>query len=348
MSETSIERTDVTWNPVIGCSRVSEGCRNCYAETMASRLSAMGQGPYQGLTTGTGRKAKWTGVVRFLPEKLALPLRWKKPRRIFVNSMSDLFHPSVTFEQIAAIFGVMAACPQHTFQILTKRPERAWNFFEWFCNRPNLFDGWGQVPSLTNGDKVMDRWQRLATDPLPNVWLGVSIENQATADERVPVLLYCPAVVRWVSAEPLLGAVDLHNENRVHRQDYDWLTGLRYGVEDDGSPMPLLDGPRIDWVVAGGESGAGARPAHPEWFRNLRDQCVDAGVPFIFKQWGAWVGGYGARIGFIHLQNDTDGCGDKNTHEWGDGFVSQHVGKAAAGRILDGRTWDEYPEVSDV
>lgn len=343
-----IEWTDATWNPVIGCSRVSEGCRHCYAETMASRLSAMGQETYQGITTGTGAKAKWTGAVRFLPDRLAIPLRWRKPRRIFVNSMSDLFHPGATFEQIAAVFGVMAACPHHTFQVLTKRPARAVEFFEWFRTRPNAYDGWGQVPSMTNGDKVMDRWGRLVDDPLPNVWLGVSVENQATADERIPLLLQCPTAVRWVSAEPLLGAVDLQNRACAARQDYDWLTGRRYEDARDGTPMSIADGPHIDWVVAGGESGHGARPMHPDWARGLRDQCVAAGVPMVFKQWGAWYPSidpnqHNATLEWWRpgLQEKRSGC--EQAYHWPDGAISDRVGKKAAGRLLDGRAWDQYP-----
>lgn len=172
MSKSRIAWTERVWNPVRGCSPVSSGCAHCYAARMATRFSGAGQ-PYQGLA----RDGKWTGAVRFVPEMLGAPMRWRKPALVFVNSMSDLFHRDVTDEQIVAVFGVMANCQQHTFQVLTKRPER--------------------VVKLAHKIK----WTT-------NVWLGVSVENQRVLDARVPLLLDTPAAVRWVSAEPLLGPLD--------------------------------------------------------------------------------------------------------------------------------------------
>ena len=205
----AIQWTDETWNPVVGCSRVSRGCEHCYAERVAHR----GMAPaHKGLTVMGKHGPRWTGEVRFLPDVLSKPLRWRQPRRVFVNSMSDLFHEQVSDEQIAAVFGVMAMTPQHTFQVLTKRPERAVRWFEW----AEQWNSVGLVRDMRGArcvgaavaSGVPD--ERIAAFhgpwPLPNVWLGVSVEDQATADERIPHLLRCPAAVRFVSA---LGPEDL-------------------------------------------------------------------------------------------------------------------------------------------
>ena len=287
---TSIEWTDKTWNPVRGCSRVSAGCSHCYAEGVARRFAGPGQ-PYDGLVRigKDGRpKAQWNGTVRFVPEHLADPMRWKKPRRVFVNSMSDLFHEALTFEQIAAVFGVMSSAPQHTFQVLTKRPERARAFFDWL-RHPGAAD-----PHATCvwHAMAMTPWRPAgAYDhewpaplgggpwPLPNVWLGVSVEDQATADERIPTLLQLPAAVRWVSYEPALGPVDF----------------ARVRVPDAPSPPSHATvlhafrgfGSRLDWIVVGGESGPGARPFDLSWARWTIEQCRAAGVPVFVKQLGA-------------------------------------------------------------
>ncbi|MCP4515067.1 MAG: phage Gp37/Gp68 family protein [Delftia sp.] len=244
--QTAIEWTDATWNPIRGCSRASEGCRNCYAARMATRLSGPGR-PYEGLAAG----GQWTGKVRVVESELDRPLRWRKPRHVFVCSMSDLFHEKVPDQAVMRVWNVMAESTAHTFQVLTKRPRRM---------RLHSLRRWGLGPQV-----------------LPSVWLGASAENQETLDERVPHLLRTPAAVRWLSCEPLLGPLDLR---------------------------PWLD--RLGWIVVGGESGPGARPMRPEWVRDIRDQCIAAGVPFFFKQWGG-------------------------------------VRKKEAGRLLDGRTWDERP-----
>lgn len=247
----TIEWTEATWNPTTGCDRVSPGCDNCYALTLAKRLQAMGNPKYRRdgdpATSGPG-----FGVTEH-PDALAWPLRRREPRMIFVNSMSDLFHKDVTDEFIAQVFAVMALTPRHTYQVLTKRHAR--------------------MRSLLNDDRFWRQvivWAHRLKDgqhepfmPLPNLWLGVSVENQQWADIRIPALLDTPAAVRWISAEPLLGPVDL------------------------GSVPPRIGGvPALDWVVVGGESGPRARPIHPSWVRLLRDQCVDADVAFFFKQWG--------------------------------------------------------------
>ncbi len=313
--KTGISWTDATWNPVRGCSRVSEGCRNCYAERVAARFSDEGQ-PYHGLArrilkTEGASQPRWTGEVRFIAEHLADPLRWRNPRRIFVNSMSDLFHEKLMNEQIAAVFGVMAAAPQHTFQVLTKRATRMREWFEWVA-RQAADDGgaWTtclrETCSWLSDDGVRSRLVEdgIARDgadrepwPLPNVWLGVSIENQAAADERIPELLRTPAAVRFLSCEPLLGPVTLGelallgrfiecpDENRG--AEVDPCEGCPAMPNDGlrgGDYCGAVRGPRLDWVIAGCESGHGARPCSIEWLRSLRDQCAAAGVAYFLKQ----------------------------------------------------------------
>jgi protein gp37 len=293
-----------TWNPTLGCKKVSPGCDACYAIRTAT-IRAGNPHPaiadaYAGLTERTDNGLDWTGVVRTLPDRLDKPLRWRKPRRIFVDSQSDLFHDAVPDEFIAQVFAVMAATPRHTYQLLTKRHGRmrsllnVGRFFEQVVYESETYD-LARVP-----------W------PLPNLWLGVSVEDQKRADLRVPALLHTPAAVRWISAEPLLGPVDL---------------------------SPYLA--ELDWVVAGGESGPGARLAVPHWFRQMRDQCAAADVPFLFKQWGDWgptgavgIGGTDPRHVFV----------GPPIGEYGHGEEMARVGKKAAGRLLDGELHDAMPE----
>lgn len=265
MADSKIEWTDATWNPTRGCSRVSAGCDNCYAMNQAHRFSNAG-GPYDGLTTIRRGKVDWTGKVRLVPEMLERPLHWRKPRRIFVNSMSDLFHESLLNEEILRVFAVMAAAPYHTFQILTKRPERA---LTWFRD-VDLFRLGEQMRALelpANGrsyPRTADVW------PLPNVWLGVSVEDQKTADERIPLLLECPAAIRFVSAEPLLGPIrfaDVPGFNKAGSAGRELLRNF--------------------WVIVGGESGPGARPFDLQWARGILEQCRTASVPCFVKQLGA-------------------------------------------------------------
>lgn len=301
MSTSSIEWTDTTWNPVRGCRKVSPGCKNCYAEMMAKRLRAMGQAGYMRVIDDRGR---WTGEFETDHARLAEPLGWKKPRRVFVNSMSDLFGEGVPFEFIAAVFGVMAATPRHTFQVLTKRPARVVEFFAWltevaaeeFCgSRVDL--ALASAATHVNGDawdRNLDR-AGLAVEggvwPLPNVWLGVSTENQATADERIPLLLQVPAAVRFISAEPLLGPIDLSP----------WLFwDFCQTCEKPGNMAcvcrgvgPVAAGVRpLDWVIAGGESGPGARRCDIMWIKSIIEQCAETDVACFVKQLGAdpWLG----------------------------------------------------------
>jgi protein gp37 len=261
--KTAIEWTDATWNPTRGCSRVSEGCRNCYAERIATRFSGDGMG-FDGVATLKG----WNGKVELRTEKLDEPFHWKKPRRVFVNSMSDLFHEKLGDGDIVSVFLAMAQCRRHTFQILTKRPAQMRDWFT-YMTRPDWDGKPHPGPGLT-GNEIARRYG--TAWPLPNVWLGVSVEDQATADERIPLLLQTPAAVRFVSYEPALGPVDF--ERFLHCQDP--------GCIDDTSHV------RLDWIIIGGESGPGARPMDLAWARSAVEQCKAAGVACFVKQLGAW------------------------------------------------------------
>ena len=325
--KTSIEWTDATWNPVTGCAKVSPGCDHCYAETIAERFR--------------GGAAFPNGFdVTLRPHKLDQPLRWKRPRRIFVNSMSDLFHDSVPDEYIAKVFAVMAAGRHHTFQVLTKRHGRMRALLSSAEFRGAVEEQLHQYADPTRGGNIpTGPWDGPEWWPLWNVWLGVSTENQQWADIRIPALLDTPAAVRWISAEPLLGPIDLHTD-----------------PIEAGSPFW---GSQLDWVVVGGESGPGARPMHPDWARNLRDQCQAAGVPFLFKQRGEWTWNepgqfrmpgkpYSDRVAVMHPAGMTALTKDNPFDPFAAGHPKwstriERVGKKAAGRHLDGRTWDQYP-----
>lgn len=288
---TKIEWTEATWNPITGCSVTSPGCTNCYAMKLAG--TRLRNHPSRtGLTRDSKAGPVWTGEVRFNEEWLGQPLRWKRPRMIFVCAHGDLFHESVPDEWIDRVFAVMALASQHTFQVLTKRSARMREYFRestgWRARIAERLNDLKPSP-LWNGN-VYQGWQNLhgTPDGLANVWLGVSVEDQARADERVPDLLATPAAVRWLSCEPLLGPVDLAaiRMNTCHDLGFDALGGAEIH-KDDGDLRTV--GRKVDWVVVGGESGLGARPMHPGWARSLRDQCAAAGVPFFFKQWGEWA-----------------------------------------------------------
>ena len=285
---TAISWTDETWNPTVGCTRVSAGCINCYAEHAAAMVNRTqgARSVYSDLLRVVDGDPRWNGTVKLLPARLDIPLCWRKGRRVFVNSMSDLFHEGLTNEEIAAVFGVMASTPQHTFQVLTKRAERMRDWFEWVQERavdgmsmfPNDTEDWriGQMLAVAARKAGAEVKHARAPWPLPNVWLGVSVENQAAADERIPLLLDTPAAVRFLSCEPLLDAVDLRG----------YLGNVVGEVAEAGSARTVALTVRhgIGWVIAGCESGAGARRADPAWYRALRDQCAAAGVPFFLKQ----------------------------------------------------------------
>lgn len=419
---TKIEWTDATWNPVTGCTLVSEGCRNCYAaELAATRLKhhPSRKGLAQKNADGV---AKFTGEVRFNEYWLDQPLKWKKPRKIFVCAHGDLFHENVPDEWIDRIFAVMALSPQHVFQVLTKRPERMRSYFAetWQPAPEQVFefrDKQLRVPAETRRSDRWDRinevmdWLSISThddrfwdendnligripwprQPLQNVWLGTSVEDQTTANERIPHLLETPAALRWVSYEPALGAVDFDHVDldgdgtqrvlkpyslqelwRDHWCDVDadddddfehfldWYE-CSYASPEDLPTSPTS--PRIDWVVAGGESGRNARPMHPDWVRQTRDQCDAAGVPFHFKQWGEWLPWEPGSAPYWKSQNGQfeDSCHlfpvnmDDDT-TWDDGLsfvahgelqsVFQRVGKKVSGRTLDGVVHDAFPELA--
>jgi len=272
--KTGIEWTDATWNVIYGCSRVSPGCEHCYAESFTHRFAGKGQ-KFEGLTVLKKQGPSWTGKIMLSPERLTQPLRWQRPRMIFVNSLSDVFHKDVPFEYIAAMFGVMALAQEHQFQILTKRSARMVEFFEWLEQRTSVIGGHAKGNKLAyclmwlkgyNDDhklgidipkEILNGEVDLAW-PLNNVWMGVSVEDQPRADERIPNLQKVPAAIRFLSMEPLLGAVD---------------------------DLDLTD---IHWVILGGESGPGSRPMAPDWVRGVRDQCIAENVPFFMKQWGQY------------------------------------------------------------
>jgi len=407
MSATKIEWTDDTWNPIRGCSRVSEGCRNCYAEKTAYRYSGPGL-PYEGLVrigADGARRPEWNGQIQFVEKHLLDPLKWGRvkslcetcgasvshggnpnprhvecysgrARRIFVNSMSDLFHENVTDAMRDRIFALMALCRQHIFQVLTKRPERMLAYL----SDPALWERLvAAMEALHNAGKVkFDALaQALVTGlPLPHVQLGVSVEDQPTANKRIPLLLQTPAAVRFISAEPLLGEINLCEVDRA-LDDFDrsmpgfsrvvdfyvdWLRGSHSVVMDDcgGWEEPYGTRPKLDWVIVGGESGPGARPMHPHWVRSLRNQCINAGVPFFFKQWGEWEpiqyvdGQDGKRLLNVSLPNETN---FKPSHReivftctdvvgYGKSSVNmRRVGKKTAGHLLDGEVLQHFPEV---
>lgn len=290
---TKIEWAEETWNPITGCTKISAGCANCYAERMANRLANIpGSGYDKGNPFG----------VKFHPDRLDQPLKWKKPRKVFVCSMGDLFHEDVTDSWLDDVFFTAAnLARQHTYLVLTKRPQRMYEYFT-----KKIEDGFTWREGITYV-------------PLPNVWLGVTAENQDAADERIPWLMKTPAAKRFVSVEPMLGQVDLDTINGA------------FGCVDVGD---------LDWVICGGETGPGARPMRPDWARSLRDQCVSADVPFFFKHWGEYIPN-------VHGDKSIpDGTDFNKKHVFMENGVAMcRVGKKAAGRLLDGREWSEWPEV---
>lgn len=289
--DTKIQWEDASWNPVTGCTKISQGCKNCYAERLAERFWG---------------ERKFTDV-QLHPERLKDPLHWKKPRRVFVNSMSDLFHEDVPIEFVKDVWTVMLNAPQHTFHILTKRPNRMMEAVDLIMR-----DGYGI---------------------LKNVWTGVSVEDQKAADERIPLLLQTPAAVRFVSCEPLLEPVSLYKLRYGDDWHWDSLRGFQWRAHYRDYQAGTA---KLDWVIVGGESGPNARPMHPDWAQSIRDQCLAAGVPFFFKQWGEWY--------------PSPYRGSKSNHggfPYDPATGTIRPGKKATGRLLDGREWNEYPEVNN-
>ena len=291
MGETKIEWCATVWNSATGCTPISPGCANCYAARMAKRLAGR-----------CGYPKKEPFKVTLHPERLTEPFSWRKPRRVFVSSMGDLFHKDVPMGHILDVLTCATACDQHTFIFLTKRPRRMKEAFEEYKS-----------------------YLRVSIRALKNIWLGVSVENQKAADERIPVLLQTPTAVRFISCEPLLGPVDL---------------------------SPYIS--KLDWIISGGESGPSARPMHPDWARSIRDQCLRTWTPFFFKQWGAWTPklqaerirykGWGTlNIDGNWFPDTTPWNGKQDADSDGREYVMVQVGKKAAGRLLDGREWNEWP-----
>lgn len=329
MAKSKIEWTQETWNPIAGCNDVSEGCRNCYARGMAKRLEAMGQEKYRGLTVLQGSKTVWTGKISFDEKALMAPLAHKKPTTYFVNSMSDLFHPNVTDQMRDKIFAIIGMCPHHTFQILTKRPEVAYDYYE------SRSWGWAakhfiELPGKSAAAEWVRRGMELAH-------LGTSTENQATFDMRLPYLAAIDVRYRFLSVEPMLGPITTRKIITPHK----WV-----------ATSNAMAG--IALVIVGGESGHNARPMHPGWVRTLRDEVLGAGTGFFFKQWGEWTPG----------ENVERTSGIVKTASWFDGKWSYgvenlandeghrddepdlyRVGKKAAGHFLDGREYQTMPRM---
>jgi protein gp37 len=334
------------------CVHVSPGCINCYSETMNRRLG-----------TGIDYKAQNAGQVKvFLDEKMLLaPLKWKKPRKVFVCSMSDLFADFVTDEMIDQVFAVMALCPHLTFQALTKRPERMREYCKTLGKHHSVDRVSLQAKALTGTGGLGFMWELSAAGGwhLPNVWLGTSVEDQQRADERIPHLLATPAAVRFLSVEPLLGPIDLYNGDPDPRlgghQATKTFIGDWWEAGDD------LKGPSrhgVDWVIVGGESGPNARPMHPDWARSLRDQCAAAEVPFFFKQWGEWGPDDGPPNGAPdRIMEGRARAAWRDGTEWtfaasgydipafsGEGEWVYRLGKQNTGRLLDGVEHNGFPE----
>ena len=331
MSDRSkIEWTDATWNPLRAenpatgkaghhCVKISPACAHCYAASMNKRL-------------GTGLDYSSNSPAQTFIDKEALmkPFHWKRPRRIFPCSMTDLFLDSYSDSELDCVFAVMAANPRHTFQVLTKRPERLYAYCEALQqvaddHAPQTKFGTFTPTQVLNlrmlaGSPVPGGILGQAFDapwPLPNVQFGITAEDQKRFDERVPWLLKTPAAVKFVSCEPLLGSIDLGRHLEIFL-----------------GPLGEPDRVNINWVIVGGESGQQARPMHPDWARSLRDQCQAAGVPFFFKQWGEW-----AEADIIRDYEEKRGT----AIDLGD-VMMKRVGKKDAGRLLDGREWNEFPQ----
>ena len=331
-TSTKIEWTDATWSPVVGCLHVSPACDNCYAERMARRQVEMGN--YDPKVMSHESEGHWSGQVQLFPDRLTDPLGWRKPRRIFVVSMGDLFHDGVMLGDIYKVLAVATLAPRHAFQILTKRPERMARTLRTISDNPGkwLSDAAAEIggdeagcfvanyinggskpkerPDNNPGDGTVRRW------PLPNVWLGVTAEDQERFDERWPILAQCSAAVRFISYEPALGPLDMHMGNNLGDND----SAVGWSPCGNGGTWhehPLGDtcnrAPAPDWVIAGGETGPGARPAQAEWFRWLREQAHAAGARFFYK-----------------------GAGTATMKKSDPSY-----------NLLDGREWREFPKESD-
>jgi len=355
-----IEWTDETWNPFVGCSKISPACNNCYAEGMARRLANMQATSYY---AGAITDGKWNGNICAAPESVwEKPEKWHKPRRIFVGSMTDVFHPNVLDALLDRLFMEMTVYnSHHTYMLLTKRPERMRDYIAEAIQRDA---DWVWQGCTVSDKSVSHSW--CSPPPLvfkapDNVWLGVTVENQEQADARIPVLLDTLAATRFVSIEPMLGPVDLNYILPESSKEPSKTCGTPWGHKISalhGTVSTKPGGPKsgpcfypsLDWIIAGGESGPNARPSHPDWVRDLRDQCVKAEVPFFFKQWGEW-----APDNFVHAGTifDREHITFNSNYEIANSradftpshnFTMKHVGKKAAGHLLDGMEWRQVPE----
>lgn len=344
--KTGIQWTNSSWNPIAGCSIVSPGCRLCYAMGEAARQIRCAAGlkretHYTGTVETKNGRPIWTGKINAAPDHIwTLPLRWRRPRRIFVNSMSDLFHEDVPFEWIDRAFATMALSPQHTFQVLTKRGDRMRDYFT--RNPAIVWDDADRLAcslQLREPDRpgYLEAGRAAAGWPLPNVWLGVSTERQKEADERIPDLLATPAAVRFISAEPLLGPIDLarYLVPSMHVGPTEkplTAEGARAIAAIGRAAAKKMGAHFLDWVIVGGESGKHAKPMNPQWARDLRDQCHAANVKFFFKQWGEFV-------------SVSEVAGDGPHFKFPDGRTVRRLGVKKAGRLLDGREHNDFPNI---
>ena len=310
---TKIEWTDHTFNPWIGCTKVSPGCDHCYAENlMDTRMGVASWRP--GAERVRTKEANWKMPLRWNAQADAFMDQHGRRQRVFCASLADVFDNAVDPQWRADLFKLIAETPNLDWLLLTKRIGNVRGMLAELAH--------GSDPDLTLLDMM----------PLPNVWIGATIVNQAEADRDIPKLLDVTARVRFLSMEPLLGPVDLtHIEVFGGDAEIFPLKGTTDCVDDEGAPTD--DVPALDWVIVGGESGPGARPMSPDWARSLRDQCAAAGVPFLFKQWGEW----------ISMLGQAEGVPVREMTTTPDGWVMGHAGKKAAGRLLDGRTWDGFP-----
>lgn len=404
MANTKIEWCDATLNVFRGCLKVSEGCKNCYAITTAHQLNTRFKNAgneaarkvaakYEGLTKVLGNGEKnWTGEVQVDYDTMMQPFKWKKGKRIFVNSMSDVFYEKISVADIAILFAVMFLTPQHTYMILTKRPERmnevlnSSEFVAKVCVAVDLIRTYRSIADgnpltsaefeavkitlndYTTGNSLRIDKAPIETFPFPNIWLGVSVENQATADERIPLLLSTPAHIRFLSMEPLLGEVDLM-QIPVGNYFLNTVKGTIYSaakLSDIREPYESYYQDKIDWVIVGGESGSKARPMNPLWVQKIQEECEKASVPFFFKQWGEWSPNLLAdnmkklvdwpelaKRPNTQLRNCFLGSSNKivvpdvKVHFNELLYRMYKIGKHKAGRLLNGKEYNEFPKTDN-
>lgn len=316
-----IEWTEETYNPFVGCTKISEGCKNCYAETMANRLGAMYSknnklsylSQYNEVINDKG---KWNGKTVFVPYQLRKPYQTKKPTKFFVCSMSDLFHENNSFHDILKVWDVMCENTHHIFQVLTKRPERMLDFYKWLGKKAKD-DGLDSVPS--DSDDYLDY---IGTPD--HIWIGITIENQEMADKRIPILLDIPAKTRFLSCEPLLGDIIF---------PFNKFPEITDGVNTIQESESILQD--IQWVIIGGESGSNARPMHPQWAKNIIAQCEIANVSVFFKQWGEYAPYDNLPLSIVlKLKN----------YIFNDKTIVYKVGKKKSGNIINGKKYEQYPK----